>query len=78
MAKKTLTTDDQDLFRQTIGKVRAINSDKILLNKENKPKPYPKPLTVDINSHLDENPVTDISKVGLEDAISFITPEYTR
>ncbi len=74
MAKKTLTTEDQDLFRQTIGKVRAINSDKILLNKENKPKPYPKPLTVDIDSHLDENPVTDISKVGLEDAISFIAP----
>ena len=74
MAKKTLTTEDQDLFRQTIGKVRAINNDKILLNKENKPKPYPKPLTVDVDSHLDKTPVTDINKVGLEDAISFIAP----
>lgn len=74
MAKKTLTTEDQDLFRQTIGKVRAVNSDKILLTKENKPKPYPKSLAIDVYSHLDHTAITDITKVGLEDTISFIAP----
>jgi DNA-nicking Smr family endonuclease len=74
VAKKMLTSEDRDLFRHTIGKVRAINSDKILLNKENKPKPYPRPLMTDVNGHLTGPAATDIEKVGLEDALSFIAP----
>ena len=74
MLKKTLTSEDRDLFRHTIGKVRAINSDKILLNKDNKPKPYPRPAVIDVNGHLTGSAATDIEKVGLEDALSFIAP----
>ena len=74
MAKKTLTSEDRDLFRHTIGKVRAINSDKVLLNKDNKPKPYPRPGVIDVNGHLMDSAATDIEKVGLEDALSFIAP----
>ena len=74
MAKKTLTSEDSDLFRHTIGKVRSIDSDKVLLNQENKPKPYPKPLDTDVGSHLIDSAATDIEKVGLEDSLSFIAP----
>ena len=74
VAKKTLTSEDSDLFRNAIGKVRAINSDKILLNKENTPKPYPRPQTAHVDSHLINPAATDIEKVGLEDSMSFIAP----
>ena len=74
MLKKTLTSEDRDLFRHTIGKVLAINSDKVLLNKDNKPKPYPKPGVIDVNGHLMGSAATDIEKVGLQDALSFIAP----
>ena len=74
MAKKTLTSEDSALFRHTIGKVRSVNSDNVLLNKENKPKPYPKPLANNVESHLIEPAATDIEKVGLEDSLSFIAP----
>lgn len=74
MAKKTLTSEDSDLFRHAIGKVRSVNSDKVLLNQENKPKPYPRPLDTDVDSHLIDSAATDIEKVGLEDSLRFIAP----
>jgi DNA-nicking Smr family endonuclease len=74
VAKKTLTSEDSDLFRHAIGKVRAVNSDKVLLNKESKPKPYPKPLATDVDSHLIDSAATVIEKVGLEDSLNFIAP----
>lgn len=74
MTKKKLSSEDRDLFRHTIGKVRAVNSDKILLNKENKPKPYPSPRTAHEDVHLMDEAATDIEKVGLEDRLSFIAP----
>jgi DNA-nicking Smr family endonuclease len=74
VAKKTLTSEDSDLFRHAIGKVRAVNSDKVLLNKENKPKPYPRPLAADVDSHLIDSAAIDIEKVGLEDSLSYIAP----
>jgi DNA-nicking Smr family endonuclease len=72
--KKTLTPEDRDLFRHTIGNVRLVNSDKVPLHQENKPKPYPKSLTADVASHLPASATTDIEKVGLEDSLSFIAP----
>ncbi|MCX7096906.1 MAG: Smr/MutS family protein [Methylococcales bacterium] len=73
MAKKTLTPEDRDLFRQTIGKVRAVNSDKVQLNEGIKPKPYPKPLAVDVEGHL-LSEAAEIGQVGLEDSLSFSMP----
>ena len=74
MAKKTLTSEDRDLFRHAIGKVRSVNSDKVLLNQENKPKPYPKQRAVHVDSYLIDSATPDIEKVGLEDSLSFIAP----
>ena len=74
MAKKTITSEDRDLFRHAIGKVRAVNSDKILLQKGNKPKPYPRPQATHVDSHFIDSAAPDIEKVGLEDSLSFIAP----
>lgn len=74
MPKKTLTSEDSDLFRHTIGNVRSVNNDKVLLNQENKPKPYPRPLSVHGDSHLSNSATSELEKVGIEDSLSFIAP----
>lgn len=74
MAKKNLTPEDRNLFRQTIGKVHTVKNDKVLLTEAGKPKPFPKPSAVDIEAHLIEGGEFDIEKVGLEDSLSFMAP----
>ena len=74
MAKKTLTPEDRDLFRHAIGKVRAVNNDKVLLHKDNKPKPYPRPLVADSESPFTDSAATEFEPVGLEDSLSYTAP----
>ncbi|MFI3155307.1 MAG: Smr/MutS family protein [Methylococcaceae bacterium] len=74
MAKKKLTSEDCDLFRQTIGKVHTVKSDKVLLTDPTKPKPFPISPTVDVEQHLSGAVELDIEKVGLEDSLSFTAP----
>ncbi len=75
MAKKNLTPEDSDLFRQTVGTVHTVKSDKVLLTPENKPKPVPKSQAVNMEDRLSDEAVGyDIEKVGLEDALSFMAP----
>ena len=74
MVKKNLSKEDQDLFRQTIGKVRTTNSNKILLNQDSKPKPYPKQQSRNIDDDLINLPKIELEKVGIEDSMSFIAP----
>ena len=74
MAKKNLTPEDSDLFRQTIGKVHVVKSDKVLLTADKKPKPYPKSQVVNVEEHLCGAAEFDIEKVGLEDSLSYTAP----
>jgi DNA-nicking Smr family endonuclease len=77
VAKKTLTSEDSDLFRKTIGEVRSVISDKVLLKQENKPKPYPVNLSSDCNAPAWKPGAAarmEVEKVGLEDSLSFIAP----
>lgn len=74
MAKKNLTPEHSDLFRLTIGKVNAVKSDKVLLTEGDKPKPFPKSQTVNVEEHLSGAPESDVEKVGLEDSMSFMGP----
>lgn len=74
MAKKNLTPEYSDLFRQTIGKVRAVKNDNVLLTEDNKPKPYPKTQAVNVEEHLSGGAEFDVEKVGIEDSLSFIAP----
>ena len=74
MVKKTLTSEDCDLFRQTIGNVRPVNNDKILLNTRHKPKPYPKEINTPLDYALSLVTECDLDKVGLEDSLSYTAP----
>jgi DNA-nicking Smr family endonuclease len=74
VAKKNLTPEDQDLFRQTVGKVHVVKNDKVLLTAGNKPKPYPKSKAVNVEEHLSITAEFDIEKVGLEDSLSYTAP----
>jgi len=71
VAKKNLSSEDRNLFRQTIGKVHAVKSDKVLLTESDKPKPYPKAQTVNVDEHLSANADFAIEKVGIGDSLSF-------
>jgi len=74
VAKKNLTPEDSDLFRQTIGKVHVVKSDKVLLTTAIRPKPYPKSQAVNVEEHLIGTAEFDIEKVGLEDSLSYTAP----
>lgn len=73
MRKKNLTQEDRDLFRQSVGKVRAIRSDKLHLKTGNKPKPVPKNQTVDTEQHLN-NTIFASESLSQEDKVSFLNP----
>ncbi|MCX7102196.1 MAG: Smr/MutS family protein [Methylobacter sp.] len=74
MIKKILTSEDCDLFRNTIGKVHTVKSDKVLLKVDNKPKPYPKLQSINIEEHLSGQQGLDVEQVGIEDSLSFLSP----
>ncbi|MDP1772314.1 MAG: Smr/MutS family protein [Methylobacter sp.] len=74
MAKKNLTPEDSDLFRQTIGKVHAVKNDKVQLTADNKPRPYPKAQAVNLEGHLNATAEFDVEKLGIEDSVSYTAP----
>ncbi|MFZ2171629.1 MAG: Smr/MutS family protein [Methylococcaceae bacterium] len=76
MVKKTLSSEDSDLFRQAIGKVRTVISDKVLLTPANKPKPYPVTISADSDAAVWKQGVAtlEVESVGLEDSMGYIAP----
>lgn len=74
MTKKKPATDDRDLFRQTIGKVRPVNNDKVLLQEHKKPKPVPRQVSVNFEENLINKEAGDIDKVSLEDTLAYTAP----
>ncbi|HIF55181.1 MAG: Smr/MutS family protein [Methylococcales bacterium] len=74
MVKKTLSSEDTALFRKTIGKIKAIKSDSVLLTDTSKPKPYPQTQTLNTPSHFAEVIDNEIEKLHQEDSIRFIAP----
>lgn len=74
MAKKTLSAEDSALFRQTIGRVKTIESDKLILNSKEKPKPYPKQQAAEINNPFENAVDSGTEKLFQEDSLSFLAP----
>jgi len=72
VTKKILSSEDKDLFRQSIGKVRTVKSDKVLFTAEIKPRPFPKIQAIDLEEHLIETLDTDLDKVSQEDTLGFL------
>jgi len=75
VANKTISSEDRDLFHQTVGKVRAINTDKILPGPTAKPKPFPNKSAVNVHEQLSTLPLDyDIEEVSLGDSLSYLAP----
>lgn len=72
--KKTLTPDDSALFRQAIGDVKKIVSDKLVLNKPEKPKPYPKDKELPTINHFESFSEIAVDKLYQEDSLAFTAP----
>ncbi|WP_411725975.1 Smr/MutS family protein [Methyloglobulus sp.] len=73
MIKKFISPKDSDLFRQSVGNVRAVKNDKVQLRQAN-PKPYPKPQPYGLNDEWHRAIDPDISNVSHEEPLSFTAP----
>lgn len=73
MTKKTVSPTDSELFRQTIGDVRAVTSDKVPL-KQGAVKPYPKAKPYDLDDAWQPATDLDIENVSFEETLSFTAP----
>ena len=74
MAKKTLSSEDSDLFRQSIGKVKAVESNSLHITSAEKPKPYPKNKTEQTRNSFESSADIELEKLYQEDSMSFIAP----
>ncbi len=74
MAKKTIHPDDVELFRKSVGKVRNVKSDQLILTSKEKPKPFPKPSPIDVDEKLSSSQEYDLENLSLEDTLNFIAP----
>lgn len=74
MVKKILSTDDSALFRQSIGDVKPMENNTLLLKPDKKPKPYPKPKSEKINTTFQQSIDSEIELLDQEDSMSFIAP----
>lgn len=74
-SQKILSTEDSDLFRQTIGNVQSVKQDKVSLHEQRKPKPkpHPKPLTVNFDAHLNSRNPNEVETVGIYDSMNFLS-----
>ncbi|MFA5984022.1 MAG: Smr/MutS family protein [Methylococcaceae bacterium] len=76
MSKKIIPPEDSDLFRQAVGPVQAVKSDKIVLENTGKPKPkpYPKVQQVDLEEQLQVTSSPDLENLSHEDSLGFLAP----
>jgi DNA-nicking Smr family endonuclease len=74
VTKKYISNEDSDLFRQTVGNVRVVKTDKIHLPDVNRPKPRPKyKLNEQEHNFLmpDDESIDDVSH---EEKLSYTAP----
>ncbi len=74
MKKKKLSTEDSLLFRQTVGKVKSIENNTLLLRADKKPKPMPRPKQDDFSDKLKSTGESTRENLTAEDTLSFLAP----
>ncbi|MCK5829585.1 MAG: Smr/MutS family protein [Methylococcales bacterium] len=74
MTKKKLSSEDSALFRQSIGKVKKLKSDTLIISSKSKPKPYPQQKPHQIKNNFESFFETEIEKLYQEDSFSFLAP----
>jgi DNA-nicking Smr family endonuclease len=71
VTKKIISPKDRDLFRQSVGEVRAVNNDKVQLKPNDLPKAFPKSKPYDLNEDWHNTIDSDIDSVSHEETLSF-------
>lgn len=74
MTKNNLSSEDSDLFRQSIGKVSKLKTDTLALSTKSKPKPYPQKKASQIKDSFENSFETEVEKLYQEDSLSFLAP----
>jgi DNA-nicking Smr family endonuclease len=70
--KKTLSAAESELFRQTVGTVKKIKTDKVHLQPSRKPSPHPKWHAPDYAAKLGTGDNADIITVSSDDTLSYL------
>ena len=74
MTKKTTLPNDTDLFRNTVGKVKAIAHNQVILKPDQRPKPIPRPKSASLHNPL-QNPIDEnLELLYQEDSMAFLAP----
>jgi DNA-nicking Smr family endonuclease len=73
VTKKIINADDNDLFRQSVGDVRSIKTDKVL-HKPARPKPKPLTQPHDLENIWKNTDDSDIDAVSHEESLSYTAP----
>lgn len=74
MTKKNNSNEEVDLFRSSIGEVKRIETDIVVLKPAIKPKPYPSKKIVEKINPLKKNVLNEIDTLYQEDTMSYISP----
>ncbi len=73
---RLIVTDegDRELFRESIGKVRRLNADKVHLRQKEKPKPIPQTSFTAVDPSESGTRATVMSELSVADTLSFVGP----
>lgn len=74
MTKKTTFTDDSALFRSSVGKVRRIDTNTVILRPDKKPRPAPAFKPLEQVDPLQNEVHDDLETLFQEDKVGFIAP----
>lgn len=74
MTKKTITSDDANLFRTSVGKVRTIETNTVVLKPDKKPRPVPAFKPLEQVDPLQNDVDDDLETLYQEDKVGFIAP----
>ncbi|WFP48609.1 Smr/MutS family protein [Methylomonas sp. EFPC3] len=74
MTKKTTSPDDSALFRNTVGKVKTIDTNTVSLQPAGKPRPFPKTKPLEQIDPLQKDISEKLDMLFQEDRIAFLAP----
>ena len=74
MIKKPTNPDDSALFRSTVGKVRSVDTNTILLRPDKKPRPVPNFKPLEQADPLQNEVANGLETLFQEDKVGFIAP----
>lgn len=74
MTKKNTSSDETDLFRTSVGKVRAIDHNQVVLKQAPKPKPFPRRADISELDPLQNVVDEELELLYQEDSMAFMAP----